>query len=65
MLQLSSTGFSSCASSRTRWRKFGVHVPAPDETVEIRRLHDDKTILRRRADLPPTFDLQHAEWRSL
>ena len=65
MLQLSSSGSTRVAQLRSGWRKFGVDAPPPGETVEIRRLHDDKTILRRRADLPPSFDWQHAEWRPL
>ena len=65
MLHLSSSGPAPAASSRSRWRKFDAHTPAPHETVEIRRPHDDKTILRSRADLPPSFDWRHAEWRPL
>ena len=65
MLQLSSSGSARVSPSPSGWRKFDVSTPRPDETVEIRRLHDDKTILRRRADLPPSFDWRHAEWRPL
>ena len=63
MLQQASSGTSRGA--RTHWRKFSATTPLPDETVEIRRLHDDKTILRRRRDLPSSFDWRHAEWRPL
>ena len=65
MLHASSSVSSPAAPSRSRWRKFGAETPAPHETVEIRRLHDDKTILRSRADLPPSFDWRHAEWRPI
>lgn len=56
---------STAAPSRTRWRKFEATVPAPHEIVEIRRHHDDKTILRARSELPPSFDWRRAEWRPL
>ena len=62
MLQLASSGSTT---SRSRWRRFDAHSPPSNETVEIRRLHDDKTILRCRAELPPSFDWRHAEWRPL
>ena len=65
MMHLVGTGFSPAVSSQARWRKFDAYAPAPHEIVEIRRLHDDKTILRARADLPPSFDWRHAEWRPL
>ncbi len=55
----------SSHTSERKWRKFDATAPAPDETVEIRRLHDDKTILRRRSELSPAFDWRHAEWRPL
>ncbi len=46
-----------------RWRRFLTNSPPLDELIEIRRLHDNKTILRRRADLPPSFSPREAEWR--
>lgn len=47
------------------WRRFSLSAPAPGALIEIRRANDDKTILRRRADLPPTFAFHKAEWRAL
>ena len=64
MLHVSSSALKP-APSRSRWRKFGAQTPPLHDTVEIRRLHDDKTILRSRADLPASFDLRHAEWRPI
>ena len=63
MLQQVSSGSPYATRSRTGWRKFSATAPSLYEMVEIRRLHDDKTILRRRIDLPPSFDWRHAEWR--
>lgn len=65
MTQAVGTESSIAASPRTDWRKFGSNVPAPHEVVEIRRLNDDKTILRARSELPPSFDWRRAEWRPL
>ena len=56
---------SQPTSSQTRWRKFEPNIPAPYEIVEIRRLNDDKSILRARAEMPPSFDWRRAEWRPL
>lgn len=46
-----------------RWRRFINNVPPNDDLIEIKRLHDNKTILRRRTDLPPSFPTSRAEWR--
>ena len=45
------------------WCCFTAISPLPDELIEIRRLHDNKTIIRRRSDLPPSFALSEARWR--
>lgn len=47
------------------WRRFSTDSPPLEDLIQIRRLHDNKTILRRRADLPPTFGYKTAEWRPL
>ena len=56
---------SFATSTHAHWRKFSASAPAPHELVEIRRLNDDKSILRARAELPPSFDWRRAEWRPL
>lgn len=65
MLQQATSGLNLRSRQHFHWRKFDANTPLPHEVVEIRRHHDDKTILRRRADLSPAFDWRHAEWRPL
>ena len=55
------TGLSN--EDATQWRRFIANAPPLDDLIEIRRLHDNKTILRRRIDLPPSFSASKAEWR--
>ena len=65
MTQAVGTGSAVAHSAQTHWQKFSPSTPAPHEIVEIRRLNDDKTILRARSELPPSFDWRRAEWRPL
>lgn len=51
------------AQDAARWRRFLTNAPPLDDLIEIRRLHDNKTIIRRRADLPPSFAPNLAQWR--
>ena len=64
MTQVAATD-TRAPSAQARWRKFSASTPLPHEIVEIRRMNDDKTILRARAELPPCFDWRRAEWRPL
>lgn len=51
------------AQDASHWRRFLTKSPPLNDLVEIRRLHDNKTIIRRRADLPASFVPSQAEWR--
>jgi hypothetical protein len=59
----SPAGAAADKADATRWRRFLTDAPPMEELIEIRRLHDNKTILRRRVDLPPSFPSKSAEWR--
>ena len=65
MTQAVGSETSLAKSPQTRWRRFEANVPPPHEIVAIRRFHDDKTVLRARSELPPSFDWRRAEWRPL
>lgn len=45
------------------WQKMSAAMPPLGQLVEIRRVGDNKTILRRVGDLPPSFP-RSSEWRS-
>ncbi len=53
----------SSAYDAARWRRFLTKSPPLNDLIEIRRLHDNKTIIRRRGDLPPSFAPSQALWR--
>lgn len=54
---------AASAEDAKHWRRFLASAPPNDELVEIKRLHDNKTILRRRCELPSSFVSDSAEWR--
>ncbi len=63
MVKVERAKSSKIGHDANEWRRFLSDAPPIDELIEIRRLHDNKTILRRRADLPPGFLYNKAEWR--
>lgn len=63
MIRADAAKANAAKADAAQWRRFLTNTPPLDELIEIRRLHDNKTILRRRADLPASFSPGDAEWR--